>query len=268
MMEHFTNYNFESRTASQQSQVIKSVQAWKKDKIDNSSPIKQDIIQTLNKASREEQPKFDTVLAYTNSDSSADYQPKDNKENNYKFEDVIDIINPLHHLPIIGMVYRGITGDEIKPASQIIGGALFGGPVGAVTGTANAISEIQTGKDLAGNVMAIAGIGDKNRPDLTQDHPVNRLNHFAEENSIDPELPGTVLSFVNLSEPNNSYQKIKVANGRTAGSMIVKTQMTTQYYNNQPVPEIETVIHDHDIPKKEVITSLSLSPLPPPFTNI
>ena len=64
------------------------------------------------------------------------------------FGDFIDLINPLHHLPVIGPLYREITGDEIKPAAQILGGFLYGGPVGLVTSASQAIAEEATGKDV------------------------------------------------------------------------------------------------------------------------
>ena len=70
------------------------------------------------------------------------------------FGDFIDLINPLHHLPVIGPLYREITGDEIKPAAQILGGFLYGGPVGLVTSASQAIAEEATGKDVTGHVMA------------------------------------------------------------------------------------------------------------------
>ncbi len=57
----------------------------------------------------------------------------------FSFGDLIDIINPLHHIPVLGTLYRKITSDEIDPASRVAGGALFGGPLGAglaVVGTA------------------------------------------------------------------------------------------------------------------------------------
>ena len=70
------------------------------------------------------------------------------------FGDFIDLINPLHHLPVIGPLYREITGDEIKPAAQILGGFLYGGPVGLVASVSHAIAEEATGKDVTGHVMA------------------------------------------------------------------------------------------------------------------
>ena len=50
----------------------------------------------------------------------------------FTFGDILDIVNPLQHIPIVGSIYRNITGDTIAPAMQIAGGALFGGPIGAV----------------------------------------------------------------------------------------------------------------------------------------
>ena len=47
------------------------------------------------------------------------------------FGDVLDLVNPLQHLPVVSTVYRKLTGDVITPAMDIAGGALFGGPIGA-----------------------------------------------------------------------------------------------------------------------------------------
>jgi hypothetical protein len=52
-------------------------------------------------------------------------------EDGFTFGDVIDIVNPLQHIPIISSIYRKVTGDTIAPAMEIAGGALFGGPLGA-----------------------------------------------------------------------------------------------------------------------------------------
>mgnify|MGYP003644501364 FL=1 len=59
------------------------------------------------------------------------------------FADVIDIVNPLQHIPILSTFYRKLTGDTIDPAIRIAGGALFGGPLGALASTlAVAVNEV------------------------------------------------------------------------------------------------------------------------------
>lgn len=79
------------------------------------------------------------------------------QDEGYSFSDVIDMINPLQHLPVVGMIYRKLTGDTIKPISNIIGGTIFGGPIGAVSSTVNAIIKDRTGRDLAENAFAMVG---------------------------------------------------------------------------------------------------------------
>lgn len=58
-------------------------------------------------------------------------------DDGFNFRDVLDLINPIQHIPILGNIYRSITGDIAAPAIRIAGGALFGGPLGAAFAAAN-----------------------------------------------------------------------------------------------------------------------------------
>ncbi|MEZ0260116.1 MAG: hypothetical protein ACAH80_03860 [Alphaproteobacteria bacterium] len=68
---------------------------------------------------------------------------------------LLDIINPLQHIPVISTIYRKITGDEISPMARVAGDALYGGPIGAAVGLADVVVEKKTGKDIGQNVMAM-----------------------------------------------------------------------------------------------------------------
>ena len=70
------------------------------------------------------------------------------------FGDFLDIINPLQHLPIVSTLYREITGDAISPHARILGGALFGGPVGFLSAAANALYEETAGEDIGQTLVA------------------------------------------------------------------------------------------------------------------
>ena len=70
------------------------------------------------------------------------------------FGDFVDMVNPLHHIPLVGNIYRHVTGDEIKPPARILGGGIFGGPIGMASAMANAVVEDQTGADIGGNMIA------------------------------------------------------------------------------------------------------------------
>ena len=72
----------------------------------------------------------------------------------FTFDDFLDIINPLHHLPLISSIYREVTGDQISAHARILGGGLYGGGSGFVAAIANAISEEATGRDLGDNLVA------------------------------------------------------------------------------------------------------------------
>lgn len=49
------------------------------------------------------------------------------------FAEFLAGLNPLHHLPVIGTIYREATGESIPPVMRVLGGALFGGPLGMLS---------------------------------------------------------------------------------------------------------------------------------------
>ncbi len=81
----------------------------------------------------------------------------------FDFGDILDVVNPLQHIPVVSSIYRELTGDEIGPAPRIMGGALFGGIVGAVASLVNVLVEDGTGKDLGEHAIALV-FGDDEAP--------------------------------------------------------------------------------------------------------
>ncbi|MEQ8505405.1 MAG: hypothetical protein RIB80_08765 [Rhodospirillales bacterium] len=70
------------------------------------------------------------------------------------FLDLVDVVNPLQHIPVVSTLYRDLTGDTLDPAPRIMGGTLFMGPIGLVASVANVMVEHNTGKDMGGHVLA------------------------------------------------------------------------------------------------------------------
>jgi len=68
-----------------------------------------------------------------------------------RFGDVLSALNPLQYLPVVGMIYRAVTGDTIPESLRTFGSlvvsGLMGGPVGIVTSIATTIAEKATGID-------------------------------------------------------------------------------------------------------------------------
>jgi hypothetical protein len=81
------------------------------------------------------------------------FSPTD--EDGFSFLDVLDIINPLQHIPVISTLYREATGDKLGPFARVAGGALFGGPIGAAGSVVNLLVEEASGKDIGGHIHAM-----------------------------------------------------------------------------------------------------------------
>jgi hypothetical protein len=70
------------------------------------------------------------------------------------FHHVLDVINPLQHLPVVGTIYRAITGEHIGSIEKIAGDTLYGGLWGAVSSIADVAFEGITGKSFEDTAMA------------------------------------------------------------------------------------------------------------------
>src|ERR1700749_1444367 len=73
----------------------------------------------------------------------------------FSFHDFLSIINPLQHLPVIGTIYRAITGDTIGTPEKIAGDTLYGGLWGAVASIADTAFQALTGKDVGDTMLAL-----------------------------------------------------------------------------------------------------------------
>ena len=67
------------------------------------------------------------------------------------FHAVLSALNPLQYVPVVGTIYRAITGDTIPEALRVAGSfvfsALTGGPIGMILNAAAVIAEKATGID-------------------------------------------------------------------------------------------------------------------------
>ncbi len=77
----------------------------------------------------------------------------------FGWDDFLDLINPLQHIPFVNMAYRALTGDEIYGAARLVDVAL--GPLaGASTAVDLAFRDV-TGDSMAHNaIAAVFGTGE------------------------------------------------------------------------------------------------------------
>jgi hypothetical protein len=103
--------------------------------------------------------RTETGTLASSNPSSAGIDLKPFGEDGLTFGYILDIINPLQHIPVISIIYRSLTGDALSSAARIAGGALFGGPIEFISSVANTAVLVFSGKDIGENIAAAFGIG-------------------------------------------------------------------------------------------------------------
>ncbi|HEY0300750.1 MAG TPA: hypothetical protein VGC36_05435 [Rhizomicrobium sp.] len=76
-------------------------------------------------------------------------------DGSFSFDDVLDIVNPLQHFPVVGTLYRALSGDTIKTGPKIAGDTLYGGVMGFASSVADAMFEKITGRNVGDTVLAM-----------------------------------------------------------------------------------------------------------------
>lgn len=100
---------------------------------------------------------IDSGLSYT--PSRAMRKPEVAEAEGFTEYDLLDLINPLQHIPFVSTLYREMTGDSIRPEARLAGGVALGGVLGFVSNLADVVFEQATGKDIGATIVA-ALVGD------------------------------------------------------------------------------------------------------------
>ncbi len=71
------------------------------------------------------------------------------------FQHLWNVVNPLQHVPVIGTIYRAITGEHLDAVEKIAGDSLYGGIWGAISSVADVAFEGLTGKSFEDTALAL-----------------------------------------------------------------------------------------------------------------
>jgi len=124
-------------------------------------------------------------------------------EDGFSIGDILDIVNPLHHIPIISHFYREWTGDEIGDFPRMAGGALFGGPLGFASSFANIIIEDTSGDDIAGHIQtALFGSDDESPAQALPDNLAALPENAAQQGQAFP------IKRASLAQNINNYSRV------------------------------------------------------------
>lgn len=113
----------------------------------------------------------------------------------FDFFDMLDIVNPLQHVPIVSHLYRAVTGDVIDPIAQVIGGGVFGGVPGAISSAvqvaANEIFGSQEANQTALNDASHAKAAQPNTSTRTIDNTNTHQKDYGSSAIMESDFPMT-----------------------------------------------------------------------------
>jgi len=117
------------------------------------------------------------------------------------FHHLWDVVNPLQHIPVIGTIYRAITGEKLDAVEKIAGDTLYGGLWGAVSSIADVAFEGLTGKSFEDTALALFKSDDKTRLASTKVTAPAIATDTSLPSSDLPALPSSPVAAANL--PND-----------------------------------------------------------------
>lgn len=85
-------------------------------------------------------------------------------------------LNPLHYVPVVGMIYRATTGETVPATMRVAGAGLIGGPLGML------------GAGLMGLLEALLSLG----PDTSRAPAPAGMSNTGSEAGVEPVTPGTL----------------------------------------------------------------------------
>ena len=104
--------------------------------------------------------------AGANSAASAPSPPASARHHGFGFGDFLSCLNPLQYLPVVGAIYRSVTGDTIpetvREAGSLVVSGLTGGPIGVAMSVGADLVERAVGFDqekFSQQLLASIGIG-------------------------------------------------------------------------------------------------------------
>lgn len=104
----------------------------------------------------------------------------------FNFDALIDTINPLQHIPVVGTLYREITGDEMGTPASLAGGALYGGVLGFFGALGNEFLKAVTGQDIGEMIMSTLGIDGDSATTVASSDPYRATRAYQTAQSLAP----------------------------------------------------------------------------------
>ena len=163
--------------------------------------------------------------------SKASAAEGDTGTHNFSFGDLIDVINPLQHIPGVASVYRAVTGDMISDPARFMGSMLFTGPIGLALTAVDTLAMNAEGQRPSDQLIA-AFRSDDPSPAVVAD--IGASNHASRPQSPAPNAPPAPFSALGPNLPSGpaiSAGQIQNINGSLLDNFI-KSQGQNQAHDS------------------------------------
>ena len=160
------------------------------------------------------------------------------KEEEGFFDHLLDVVNPLQHIPIIGTIYRAITGDKIGSVEKIMGGTLYGGMWGAISAIADVAFKGITGKSFEDTALSLLKSDSKGKPVKVAATSIT-TNASLPPADV-PALPGAVSDGLDVAAFSNALSA-KGVDSDTASRALYAYRRSMGLVTVSPLPVLASV---------------------------
>ena len=179
------------------------------------------------------------------------------------FDDLLDVINPLQHIPVVSTLYRHFTGDTIANGPRLAGGGLFGGLIGLAGAAVNIAIEEGTGRDIGDHVLAML-FEDDGAPGSNGDGPARPAIDYA---NLEPhERVAALAAYAPPTRPESEPMLAELEDDTVperAATKVATAQAAVPAPAAPPVPPAATGLAMADLEPGERTALLMARPLPP-----
>lgn len=172
-------------------------------------------------------PGYGRVPAAMKAAPAPTAQAAANSDHKSFWADLLDVVNPLQHLPVVGTIYRSVTGDKMGDLEKVAGDTLYGGPLGLVSSLADVAFEKITGKDFGDTVLSFVTGGDKTTAVASAAKPLSALPARTTASSAPIVLAP--------AQPAPAAPQAKVAQAQTASPQDANTEALMAAMNQDGV---------------------------------
>lgn len=184
------------------------------------------------------------------SDDARQRSTNESSGSGLSFRDVLDAINPLNHIPIVSDIFESATEHQPSTFARLVGGTLFGGPIGFVASLAGVIYRGESGQSpIQSAYAALTGESASSQVAFAETAPGEQDQQVAQNITMGPPSPDAQKAIASLDSES-----------RTALNGSLPTATSGDHGPSMPVPAKRGVTSTTPVSAQTVLDLYGASP--------